>query len=628
MGLLLPIALGLLALAIPIIILYMLKLRRREQVVSSSLLWRRALLDSSANAPWQRLRRNLLLLLQLLLLLALVLSLARPFLSTSAPIEGNVVVVLDASASMGGRDAPGGGRRWERAVGEAERVIAGLGAGRRMSLIWAGPSPQLIAPPTSDKVTLQTALHNLEPLSGQADIEAALTLAAGLARQMGGATVALISDGAFPASVELPVMPGPVAYLFVGGSGRNLGITVLSLRENEGGPEGFASIFNGGEITATALISVLVDGALRDSRRVTVGPRAEVGVTLGGLPLQTREVEAQLVPDAPESDVLAADNRAWAVRRLGLESEMLLVTEGNGFLEKALNLLPGARLSKTAPANYVQSDDYALSVLDGYLPAQLPGGNLLLFAPPDSTLIAVTGTLQTPQVGQVEVNDPLLRYVELSDLHVASAARMEVPGWARVLVRTTEGAPLLMAGEVEGRRVVAFAFDLHRSDLPLRVAFPILISNVVEWLRPGTQVAMPTNARVGEAITVRLRPEADRVVVRSPEGDTVTLQDFSGGEVQFASTDRLGVYEARQFAGGRQLGEEERFAVNLFSREESSIDSRADVGLAGSAPLPAGGSERPLEIWPWLLVVALVLLGVEWWVYNRGGRPLLPGRAR
>src|SRR5436190_1243446 len=77
MGVFLPLELALLALAGPIIIFYMLRLRREELSVSSSMLWRRALMDRTANAPWQRLRRNLLLLLQLLLLLLLALAVAQ-----------------------------------------------------------------------------------------------------------------------------------------------------------------------------------------------------------------------------------------------------------------------------------------------------------------------------------------------------------------------------------------------------------------------------------------------------------------------------------------------------------------------------------------------------------------------
>ena len=84
MSLLTPTALALLALSIPILLLWMLKLRRRNVTVSSTMLWSKLLRDREANAPWQKLRRNLLLLLQLAILAALVLALARPFIPVPA----------------------------------------------------------------------------------------------------------------------------------------------------------------------------------------------------------------------------------------------------------------------------------------------------------------------------------------------------------------------------------------------------------------------------------------------------------------------------------------------------------------------------------------------------------------
>ena len=67
MSFLAPIAFAGLAVAIPILLLYMLRLRRREVLISSTFLWRQVVQDTEANTPWQRLRRNLLLFLQLLI---------------------------------------------------------------------------------------------------------------------------------------------------------------------------------------------------------------------------------------------------------------------------------------------------------------------------------------------------------------------------------------------------------------------------------------------------------------------------------------------------------------------------------------------------------------------------------
>ncbi len=100
MSFLTPVALALGAIAGPIILLYMLRLRRREVQVSSTLLWQQLLRDREANAPWQRLRRNLLLLLQLLILAALVIALARPFVEVPTVTTGRIALLIDASARI------------------------------------------------------------------------------------------------------------------------------------------------------------------------------------------------------------------------------------------------------------------------------------------------------------------------------------------------------------------------------------------------------------------------------------------------------------------------------------------------------------------------------------------------
>jgi hypothetical protein len=626
MGVLIPVALALLALAIPIVIFYMLRLRRQELSVSSSMLWRRAALDRTANAPWQRLRRNLLLLLQLLLLLLLVFSLARPFIFTDTVASGNLVVVLDASASMQATDEAGGESRFDRAREQAVALVDGLGSDSRMTIIWAGPSAQAVASASGDKAALHAALKSISASNGKSDMPSALTLASATARQLGQATVVLISDGALSGSGDLPEVAAPVRYLNVGKSAANVGITSLSLRGGTGGPELFASVYNSGSSPATALLAVSVDGQLRDSRSLRLGPNDEQTLTLQGLPLDTQVAEARLTVQDKAANFLAADDTAWALRPVPATSNVLLVSAGNGFLEKSLSLLPGVKLFKSATDAYAPSKEVSLTVLDAFMPGQLPPGNLLIFAPPNSPLVPVSGTVAYPSIGQVDVNDPLLKFVDLSKVNIAQAQRITAPSWARVLVRSTSGDPLLLAGETGGRRVAVLAFDLHQSDLPLQVAFPILISNLVEWLQPPTSVDVPPQLSAGDPVSIRPLPEADQIVVTSPDaaGTSTTLKP--SGQVSFAGTDALGVYTVRQMANGKPLGDPEHFAVNLFSRDESNIAPRPDLALTGTGPAgpSAAQAARPLEIWPWLLLASLAILAAEWWFYNRAGRLRLP----
>src|SRR5262245_40875085 len=102
-------ALAAAAVAIPaLLILYFLTLRRREMDASSTLLWKKAIQDLQVNAPFQKLRRNLLLLLQLLLLALLLLALSRPITFFTPGAGKNTVIIIDRSASMRATDVDNG----------------------------------------------------------------------------------------------------------------------------------------------------------------------------------------------------------------------------------------------------------------------------------------------------------------------------------------------------------------------------------------------------------------------------------------------------------------------------------------------------------------------------------------
>jgi len=104
MSFLSPLAFALVTLTLPLVLLYFLKVRRRERRVPSLFLWDPSLRDREASAFFQRLQRDPLLILQILALVALSLALARPAVTLMGDGARKVVVVLDTSASMKARD--------------------------------------------------------------------------------------------------------------------------------------------------------------------------------------------------------------------------------------------------------------------------------------------------------------------------------------------------------------------------------------------------------------------------------------------------------------------------------------------------------------------------------------------
>src|SRR5947207_2744266 len=134
---------------IPIILLlYFMRPKRQERVVSSTLLWQQALEDLQASRPWQRLRITPLLLLQLLAALFIILVLTRPAIFFSSPISGDTIIILQASASMQARDVSP--NRFEKAKSTIQDFIDSLGPNDHLSLLTMARTPQVLIADSQD----------------------------------------------------------------------------------------------------------------------------------------------------------------------------------------------------------------------------------------------------------------------------------------------------------------------------------------------------------------------------------------------------------------------------------------------------------------------------------------------
>ncbi len=636
MGLLAPAALALAALIPVIIAMYLLKLRRTEQAVSSVYLWRRMVRDVEANAPWQRLRRNLLLLLQVLFLAALVMALARPFTRAQGASGQAAILILDTSASMGATDvAPS---RLGAAQAQARQLADGLPETARVTVIAAGQGARVLVASSQDRREVHLAIDGARPGAGGSDLTAALELASAIAARQPDTEIVVFSDGRVTLPERLAI-EGRVRYVPVGQSGENQAIGTLSLQAAPGGRLiGFAQVVNYGRQPAQRRLSLYVDGQLANAFDLELAAgetRAVVADTVRA-PGEAGVLEARLEGE----DALPLDDRAWAVYQASEPAHVLLVSEGNLFLETALVLLPNLEVTVVKPDDWERNPgggsseeitstlpisrpgETALTILDAYTPitAPLPAGSLLFLAPPRSTqYFSVTGTVEqpTPRAVAGDPIDPLLSHVSLAEVSVLDAVRLPLPDWARLVVAgdNEQGTtPLLFAGEPDGRRVAVLAFDLRRSDLPLQVAFPLLLANLAGWLAPEGGGALRTaQVEPGAAVTLDLPPDAESATITRPNGTTLRL-GADAGQVVFADTTELGIYQAAWGQAGQA-----RFAVNLFAPQESDIRPAAELPL----PTGADGEEEATlqqarrEWWRPLAFVALALLLGEWLVYQR-----------
>jgi len=622
-----PAWLWLAALALPIILLYMLKLRRPEARVSSVMLWRMLLRDREANAPWQRLKRNLLLVLQLLVLGMLVLSLARPAFLVRRVAAGAVTVLLDASASMNAVDVLPS--RFEAAKRSLRSLTDALPSDASMSLILVSGEPKVVVAGETDKSELHRALDAVRPSMERADWIAAASLAAGAAHSGSEKTTyVLITDGGLP-SEGLPAFPGDARLILVGESDENLALSALAPRAGPSGVELFVAVTNYGSHSQTALLAVYRNDVLLDAQVIEVVAGETYERVLSNLPPEQAVFKAVIHPSpdaAPPLDSLPVDDEAFAVFRYGGPRRGLLMTPGNLFLEQALGILPGVSSYKVLPAEdgslSLPDESFDFYVLDRFLPEAFPAGNLLLVDPPPNPWFDVGETYVLPQDVEV-LEHALTRFVDWEDVQVAAARPIRLPSWAVPLVAAREG-PLVFAGEVEGRRIGVIAFDLHQSDLPLRTAFPILMAHLLGFLAEQASLEPEGNLQPGEAVRILPSAGTAEIRVRSPSGQTYRLTPEVSGTT-FAETLRSGVYEVelQGEAGTDFLA----FAVSLFDPGESTVRPAEQIRLGSTTIRPSRSqASGEYEIWPWLALAALALLSLEWWVYHRGSRSGGPGR--
>ncbi len=599
MSLLAP--LGAIALAgVPaILLLYFLKVRRPPLDVASLMLWRRHLTDRQANAPWQRLRPGLLLFLQLAAMAAVAVALARPAVTGAAGYGGTTVVLVDGSASMLATDAAP--NRFAVALDDVRRLAATMAPGQQMAVVLLGSHAVLLTPPTGDSAQIGAALDRAAPGPGRAAFDEGLSLAGALLAGRRGSIV-LVGDGHAQPGPTLSRAPAPLSFIPVGSTGENAAIVALSLA---GPGQVFVEVANYGRADRDLRVEMRADGRLVDVLPMHVPGNSRADQTWAGLPAGTAVLEARLDPP----DAFRLDDSAWLVTVPPSRRHALLVTDQNGFLERALKLRPGLDLTVQKPAAY-RPGSYDLYVFDRFVPpGDLPTPALLVDPPQGLGPLPLGAAIDPGPVLPADPRDPVLAGVSLRDVHVQVAGRLPAySGWRQVIAAAA--GPLLLVHQGVPR-MAEMTFDLHHSDLPLRAAFPILVQNLLDHLLPGGFESQVVSA--GQPVSITAEAGARSIAVLTPDGRRDDLVDPGAA---FTDTGTPGVYTVvQQTAAGERRS---AFAVDFLDPAISRIAPGPAPPVQVTAPASGPAVLSVLEVWPWLAGLALFLLAGEWFVYHRG----------
>jgi hypothetical protein len=548
-------------------------------------------------------------------------------------------------------------------------ALRDLPTGGKVSLIAADTRARIVVNETTDLGRVRQALDGIEVSSSRGDLGDAMELAGKLAARSGDAQILVATDGALATPVTAKsTVPAKVTVLPVGRERRNQAIVALAVRTAPSAVTRsvFVSVANLDLERAARRLEVWGDGGLIEVRDLQLDPQARSDVVIDDIPRDVAALELRLVGVDPaatgDPDQLAVDDHAWAVIPPDRPREILVVGEGDPYLETALSYLPNVRLFGLLPSEYptkaarADGTDWDLVIFEGALPSTLPRTPILSIAPTaTSPLGVVDGTVKNPGIGSLDPSEPILRYVDLSTTHIAEAAKVALPDWARAVIPGPGGSPLLYMGSRAGLPTAVLAFEPRKSDLPLQVAFPILLANLTGELLGGS--AAPTEAvQPGTPVDLAIPADATGLSVERPDGSVVELVPGADQAitVTFSGTDLPGIYTitphlrpaassspapsatARPSSSATSSAPPAvdpsaptRFAVALFDVNESTIapGSAAAIEALGTTVTPGASAApgTPAEARPttrdemWIPIVLLVLVGlcIEWAVYHR-----------
>jgi Ca-activated chloride channel family protein len=638
MNLLLPLGLlGLLTLPI-ILILHLLRNRRELLPISSLYLWR-DLQQKRQGALPRSIPLTFMLLLQLLVATALSLALARPALSFLIDVPQRTVFILDMTTSMTAEDAPqavveqSGPRRFDAARQIIETHLQTMGDEDSLAVISLDPQPQILFTGDAEQKTQALlTLDNLVPGATGLDLSAALTLANGLIDDTANQEqqIIILTDGNYTVEPDtIPPMLAPVSWEFIPSQGSEIGSNAAVLNASvrtmaDGRPRLFARIVNYGDTPIVRSLQVSTDQGSFDEMTIQLEPQAE-SANIWTLPARAETATVEII----EPDILPLDNRADLIIKDAARYRALLVSDTPDLLARALEVQPGLDLAIDSLA-MTQYDpaDFDLVIFDE-IPSILtawPPGNLLIVNPPLGHPLLPAQNFARNLRPDLETASPLLTGVNLSGVYFSRAPQLSLPDWAeadlyaRDLLSPDQGPdntidqlhPLIFHGSVGNSRVVVWAFDLAESNLPARLALPLLTANTLSTL---ISPSPPPVVSIGQPVLL-----AGSFNVETPDGRRLftTSETEMNENIIFSYTKQPGLYKIYNEKDTLVAG----FAVHAGSALESNLTPQLQPGKLNVMQISEQTIAKPevahTEYWPWLAGIALSIVLVEGWMAWRG----------
>lgn len=613
--------LALLSLAPVIILLYILKQEAKQHLFSSTMLWQEVYRNIEATKPWEKLKKNLLMILQILTVLLFVIALMDPWLKSMGSGKSQVILVLDNSASMGAFYHEEE-TRLEAAKEAACSYVDSLPMGTVMHVISGNQQAVLILSSSTDKTEAKKRIRGIEQTCLAGDLSVSLGLVQSCASQSEDARVVFFTDTAF----DQGDMSASVESFY--SDNMNLSVDSVSYAEKEGRLLVLVQVTNYSDQARMREINLYGEDAkgketLLDIASVQI-PAGENQPVYFELDPEGAAMDMQVLrAEINEKDALAGDNSAWCVLDDAKSSRVLLLTKSNLFVEKAFTNLSGVDLYRTSDKSLAEAalesdsidtdagsdEGYDLYIFDGIVPESLPASGSLLFINCEhGDLFQSCGKVEGKMLSFVD--SEVTSYISDRTFGVNESEIYDVPGWGTSFLRSGNDSAGFY-GIYDGRRMAVLGFDLHQTDLGVQAEFPVLMSGLADYLL-DSGLAERNSYIAGESIMLHGSTRGSDLTLIKPDGEKqmVEASEASGSYLQVTQT---GVYKVSQEVEGTL--KQQNFTVDFPSALESSVESAQSMTADGENGSNIQTRAGALEIRNYILILLLILLAGEWILY-------------
>lgn len=573
-----------------IIVMYILKEKHKEVRVPSSFLWKKAAASSIAKKPWQKLRKNILMFIQIIVVALVAFALSEPYIKGGKEAS-HYIIVMDTSASMSATDVSP--TRFEYSKKEIEKIIDNASPDTYFTVVSAGKYPHTVIEHSQGKDNAKRVVSDVKQSLESVDMKATLEIIKTVKSNHDGNVYVFTDTGFDSGDLE------DIQIVSVKNSDDNAGITLLS--ENNGNV--LVKVKNYGDETVKRNVTLYNGNDIIDVLETDIEGKSNADLYFDIDSSNISNLKAVLSPE----DNFKYDDEYYYTINKNTSKKALLFSDDNIFIEKVLSVIPGIEIYKGEKDFINNAEGYSLYIYDGVLPENMPkDGHVMVFSPPkENNILNVLGETELSE-NVTEVSCDITKNIQNMNAAILKAKNIEVPSWGQVFLKSGD-TPVAFYGDNKGQKTVVFSFDVRNTDIPLKMEFPIIMYNCINYFFPERNTDI-LNIFTGDDVNINLLPDTKEAYILKPSGDKVNIAPPFPADI-FTSTDEKGIYTLCE-NNSSGIAEESVFAVNTVRdfdniAEYENNGEETDVKKVSSTDKSLGGI---------LIIIVLLALIVEWWV--------------